>query len=377
LGQAEAEWRETARLQPAMPDAQRALATVALKKHDPKLLAESGEHLKAIAPMAADGYIYEAEGLFWQGNQSGAEADLRKAIEVAPDNAAGYFQMGNLLAGQKKYDEAEKYFIQALQKDPSSPDALSGLVNANLVRKQSARALKLVQDQIALSPNNTAFYTLLGEVEIRNQDQARAEEAFQKAVALDKNNVAAFLGLSSVQVARGSLDQAIANYQRALQENPRDARLYVAFASLRESRGEWQQAEDLYKKALEIQPDYAVAANNLAYLMLEHDGDAAVALQLAQTARKGSPNVPYSADTLGWAYYRQGTYSAAIELLQEAVKGDSTNALYHYHLGMAYDKAKDTAQARKQFETALQINPNFTHAAEIKQLLAQSKPQKN
>ena len=57
--------------------------------------------------------------------------------------------------------------------------------------------------------------------------------------------------------------------------------------------------------------------------------------------------------------------------MQEAVKGD------HYHLGMAYDKANNAAQARKQFETALQINPNFSHAAEIKQTLAQSKPQKN
>src|SRR6202041_2325717 len=117
-----------------------------------------------------------------------------------------------------------------------------------------------------------------------------------------------------------------------------------------------------------------VAANNLAYLMLEHGGNVNVALTLAQTARKGMPNAPSSADTLGWAYYQQGAYSSAIDTLQEAVKEDPKDANFHYHLGMAYQKTNNPAMAKEQFEDRLRINPNYSQADDIRKALNQSSP---
>ena len=84
------------------------------------------------------------------------------------------------------------------------------------------------------------------------------------------------------------------------------------------------------------------------------------------------PDVPSAADTLGWAYYHQGVYNSAIGTLQEAVNGNPQNPTFHYHLGMAYDKANNPAMARKQFESALKISPNYPQAAEMKRLLEQS-----
>jgi tetratricopeptide (TPR) repeat protein len=377
FGQAETQWRETVRLRPSMPDAHRELADLALQKHDAKLLAESGAALKSIAPGAADGYIYEAEAFFWQGNQAAAEADLKQAIEIAPQNPAGYIQLGNLRVSQKKPDEAEKCFAQALKLDASSSDALTGLMNIAVERKDMAKALRLVQQQIALVPNNSNFYLLLGQIELRSQDQAKAENAFQKAIELDKKNVPAVLLLGGVQIARGSVDQAISEYQRAIQDNPGDARLYVSLGGAQEARKDWQQAQDAYKKALEIQPGYPLAANNLAYVMLEHGGNVNVAFSLAQAARKGLPKDAFSADTLGWAYYKQGIYNSAIETLKEAVEASPDNPTYHYHLGMAYQKTNNLQLARKQFEIALRLDPKSSQANEMKELLTGLPPQIN
>ena len=76
-----------------------------------------------------------------------------------------------------------------------------------------------------------------------------------------------------------------------------------------------------------------------------------VALSLAQIGRKGMPDSPNSADTLGWAYYQQGVYNASIDLFQEAIKaqveGNPENPTYHYHLGMAYQKSNNFDMARK------------------------------
>ena len=107
--------------------------------------------------------------------------------------------------------------------------------------------------------------------------------------------------------------------------------------------------------------------------MLEHGGNVNVALTLAQTGRRGLPNVPSAADTLGWAYYYQGAYNSAIDTLQQAVNQDPKNPNFHYHLGMAYEKANNYAMAKKQLEYTLQISPNYPHADEIRKVLSQAR----
>ena len=116
-------------------------------------------------------------------------------------------------------------------------------------------------------------------------------------------------------------------------------------------------AEATYQKALGIKPDEPLAANNLAYLLLEHGGDVTLALSLAQTARKGLPNLANSADTLGWAYFHNRAYTAAVPLFEEAVKATPNNQTYRYHLGMAYRELKDNSRAKTELEKAIALDP--------------------
>ena len=58
------------------------------------------------------------------------------------------------------------------------------------------------------------------------------------------------------------------------------------------------------------------------------------------------------------------------------MNGNPQNPTFHYHLGMAYEKANNYAMAKKELESTLQISPNYAQADEIKQVLAES-PQKN
>jgi tetratricopeptide (TPR) repeat protein len=374
FGQAESEWRTSARLLPSLLAVQQALATLALRKGDTTLLLDSSTQMIKLLPSSPDGYIFHARALFNRGDAAGAEFDLKKAIDVAPKDSSGYIRLGDLRMGQKRYDEAEKLYAQGLELNPSSWESLTGLVNVDLLKKQPAAAMHRVEDQIARVPDVSRFHLLLGQVALRNQDSGKAERAFQKSTELDKNNVTAFILLADVQVSRGSVDQAIGGYQRALQSNPRDIHLYVSLASLLETRNEWQQAEGYYQKALQIQPDYALAANNLAYLMLDHGGNINVALSLAQTGRKGLPDQSFTADTLGWAYYNQGVYDPAIGLFQEAIKGDAKNAAYHYHLGMTYVKQNKIALAKQQLDETMQISPNYGQIDEFKKAISQAQP---
>ena len=85
---------------------------------------------------------------------------MKKAVEIAPRDPAPLIQMGDLLIALKQFDEASKFYSQALALDPSASQALVGLVNIDLERKQPEQALRRMQEQLARVPANTSLYTL-------------------------------------------------------------------------------------------------------------------------------------------------------------------------------------------------------------------------
>src|SRR5581483_4568277 len=113
-------------------------------------------------PGSPDGYALRAISYMNRKNFPKAEADIQKAMEVAPQSPVGYIQMGNLKLTQHQFSEAEKAYQQGLDKDPSSSDALSGLMNSFIADKQPDKAVAAANAQIAKVSNSSAFYDLLG-----------------------------------------------------------------------------------------------------------------------------------------------------------------------------------------------------------------------
>ena len=127
--------------------------------------------------------------------------------------------MGRLRAAQKKYDEADKLFEQALTKNPRDLSSLTRLVEIRLIQKQPAQAAARVEQQIAAVPDDSSLYILKGQIEMALKDSRAAEEALKKAVDLNPSSIEAILALTSVQLARGSVAEAATLYQRAIQQD--------------------------------------------------------------------------------------------------------------------------------------------------------------
>ena len=113
-------------------------------------------------------------------------------------------------------------------------------------------------------------------------------------------------------------------------------------------------------------------------MILQVAGNLDTAMALAQTARRGMPESPAAADTLGWVYYQQKAYQPAIDLFQEALRLQEKSRAaedpgIHYHLGLAYQKNKQPALARQHLEKVLKINPNYSEAPDVRRQLAELK----
>jgi len=377
LARAEAEWREAVRLNPDSIEAHRALAACAIRKRDMDGLQQSADEIIRLQPASPDGYALSAIANINRKQFERAEADANRAVQVAPQSPVGYIQVGNLRLTQRQFPEAQKAYEQALERDPKDSDALNGLMSTYLVQKQVDKAVETANAQIAKVPDSSAFYDLLGTVLLDfKKDPNGAEAAFKKACELDRNNADALIKLGRVQVQKGATDEAIATYQRSLKDNPSEPTLYILLGELYESKRDWENAKQAYRKALDLKPDDPTASNNLAYVMIETGGNVDVALSLAQTARRGLPDSPNAADTLGWAFYQKGAYRSAIDLFQEAIRLAGKSKLpddptFYYHLGLAYQKNDQPALARQQFERVLKIAPDYSAAADVRKALSQ------
>lgn len=369
IDRAIAEWAEAARLNPRMLEAQRAVAAMAVVRGDRRTLQGTADQLISLNASSAEGYVFRAEADLIDKDFSAAEADLKHATVLEPSNPVPPTRWGDIKLANGKFAEAEKLYEDALRRNSSYVPALRGLVRLYMAEKEPTKALARIDAQLQKAPNNAAFYELKALSLYAQKDSSGSEAAALRAVELSKDNPEAVLLLGQVQASSGNVDNAAAQYEKAIQANPREIRPYLLLGSLEQRRGNWTKAERMYERALQINEN-PVAANNLAYLLLEHGGNPELALSWAQVARARLPNSPAAADTLAWAYYHKGVYRSAIDLLEGAVRQNPDSALYHYHLGMSYKMAGDSRHAKEHLQRALALDPKLPNADTAKKALS-------
>jgi Flp pilus assembly protein TadD len=139
---------------------------------------------------------------------------------------------------------------------------------------------------------------------------------------------------------------------------------------MHDDRKEYTEAEAHYEQALKLNPKFAPAANNLAWLMVEQGASLEFALPYAQTAREQQPTDPHIADTLGWIYYKKNAYLLAVNLLKEASEKLPDNPVVQFHYGMAQYKNGNAAGAKTALQTSLKLSKDFPGSDEARKTLS-------
>ncbi len=368
---AEKSFRQVVTLKPNALDALENLARIAAQHGDMNLLADVATKEIAVAPHYPSGYVWRAMTEMSQHSPEKAESDLKTAINVSPQSPAAYIQLAKLQLAQKRFPEGLASLEQALRYDPNSVEAMRLEISYYLYNKQPDKALARLNAQTEKSPTNSGLYDLMAQLQAQGKNLDQAASSAQKAMQLDPADRAAVMLFAQIEVQRGQAAEAVAVWQKWSNAHPNDAGAITLLGTVEEASGNRQMAEADYQKSLQIQPQEPIAANNLAYLMLQNGENVDVALTLAQTARLGMPNSPASADTLAWAYYYKGTYEFARELLDDAIKTDPNDATMQYHLGMVYSKLRDKNNAIIHLKKAISLGAGSPTAKEAQTALQQ------
>jgi len=101
------------------------------------------------------------------------------------------------------------------------------------------------------------------------------------------------------------MNPAAEAFRNAVKLRPNDPIPHLRLALLLDQQGERAVARPIYEQVLKIEPDNAVALNNVAYMMAEGGEDLDQALALAQRAKQKLPENLDVADTLAGSTSRR------------------------------------------------------------------------
>lgn len=180
-----------------------------------------------LAPNDAGHAYNHALSLARIGDARGAESAYRAALALAPAMADARLNLGNLLAAQRRYAEAQ---VQLEAADLAALGAARSLASVRLRGGDPAAAAAAAEAGLRLHAGDPELRLTLGAAFWEIGRLAEAEAIFRRLLEFDAVRPAARQGLSNIFYELARPNEAMAELEAALDERPGDANLAQSLA---------------------------------------------------------------------------------------------------------------------------------------------------
>ncbi len=262
-------------------------------------------------------------------------AYLRLALRLDPQRNEGWLMLGDLLQQQGDVEAARAAYQHAKPGSPEFSSAQSKLAWSYQSAGAKTEAVKL----------------------------ARAA-----AATGDRDGV---LTLADLLAANESLDEAVAIWTPLIaNDKSPDWQLLYARGRAYERMGRWKDAESDLTRALALRPDDSELLNYLGYAWIDRGERVPEALAMVEKAVAANPRSGAIIDSLGWAHYRLGDFTKAVEILEQAIELEAGDPEINNHLGDAYWMVGRKDEAVFQWRRVLTLKPDDKNRLDVEKKLA-------
>ena len=215
----------------------------------------------------------------------------------------------------------------------------------------------------ALIPLNYAiFVTLKSSFKSGDTQIAGTADGIDNLINATKDNPCFnnFLNLGLAYYNAHRYNEAIIAWQSAVQYNPNSEVVYSNIGSAYGCMGKWIEQKTYCEKALVINPNFALAKNNLKWALDELAKSDTSAVK--KTGALPAPNPAAEFNALineGLSFYNQKEYAKAIASWQKALLINPNSDLIYNNMGAAYGCLGKWREQVQCCEKALAINPNL------------------
>lgn len=347
-----------------------ALVRKARETGDPGYFNRAEEALKRALELAPDnaGVIRHLAYVFYSRHEfASAEAHARKAIAMDESDSDTYGILGDALLEVGKYDEAKAVYEKMMQLGDGLY-ARSRLAGLKSIHGDSAGAITDLQAAIAAGketkqPAESVAWAewQLGSEYFAIGNLAKAEWYFQQSLQTYPKYYRALAGLAQVRAAQKKYDEAIALYREAITILPMPdyaaalGDLYSKLAMTKEAKQQYDLVEYIGRLS---ELNQVLYNRELAYFYADHGIKPKEGLKLAERELDYRQDI-YAYDVVAWNLFKNGKLEDARAAIDKALQLRTLDAKLFYHAGMIYDSLGDAAKAKEFLARAITTNPEF------------------
>jgi putative PEP-CTERM system TPR-repeat lipoprotein len=358
--------RDAAKLNPAEPRPHLLLIERLLGSADPKSAMPAAEEAAAALPNDLDIQAALGQAQLSAGDHLRAISTFKKLASLQPRNATPELRLADALMANNEPDEAASALKRALALQPDYVPARRGLALIAMNQKRPQDALGIARDMQQRHASDPAGYLLEGDVEASQENWAAALTAYRAALGRGKAAAQA-IKVHTALLGAGKKAEADTFAREWTRQAPQDAAFAYYLGDRALSDNDLPLAEAKYREVLKVQPNNALALNNVAWLLVKQGKPGA--LPLAEKATQVMPDRAQLLDTLASALEAESQLPKAVETQLRAVALAPTDGMLALRLAQLYIKQGDKPKARVALEELAKRGDKFPAQAEVGTLL--------
>lgn len=288
---------------------------------------------------------------------AGAEADLKQALQLDPDNDNVTLQYGSLLWKAGRKSDAQKMYLTLLKRDEKNRYALEALGYLSRDEGDNKAAETYFGRMAAAYPNDYVPYMALGDLHTATKEYDKAQANYEKAHSLAPTNSQIVASGSNAAIEAGKVDLAgewIARATGTMKNDPRVMRETERFLFL---KGRYAESARLGEVAITKLPrdrDAAVYLGYDYYNLGRYDEVLSLVSRYESVLPK-EPNFPLLA---GHVHRQNQLLQQSIDDFTRALQKDPKMFEALVNRGYVRNDMQDAQAAIQDFEPALKMNPD-------------------
>jgi serine/threonine protein kinase/tetratricopeptide (TPR) repeat protein len=307
----------------------------------------------------------EKKDNFWSQKSLAAAQQAERINDKLPEV---HFALGRVYNASGKSAEAIAELKRALELAPNSDDGYRGLGKAYLALGQKDQAIQAYQKAVQINPYYWFNSNSLGTAYSRLGEYDKALSAFRKVTELEPANSFGYLNQGVIYIQLGKNEESIPYLQKALQIQP-DYKTYSDLGTAYYNLKRYADAVPMFEKAVEMSPNDESFVGNLADAYRwsgQRDKanatyDRAIALAFKQL--EVNPRDSETMGDLALYYAKKGNSAQAVDFIHRARAVNQADVNLIYVEATVFALSNRPSDALKSLREALQKGYSVEEAA--------------
>jgi tetratricopeptide (TPR) repeat protein len=281
------------------------------------------------------------------------------ARRIDPADAGAHNNLGVLYFTKGLYEEAVDAFTQALELDPKMQVAQRNLEIAYFNTGYYDQRVAELRERLRQRPDDREARWELGRAFALLGQPEDAIPEFQALLALRPGDVGTMIQLGLAEKAAGRLGVALSWFRTALGRDPNSALLHFYVGEVLYNQGAFDEALQSLQRSIHLNPDHPDAHFLLSFVFGD-TGRHEEAQAAGKRAVQLNPALSRAQANLSLDEYDPKRYEALVpgrqaRKSQQQMRIAEGEPLAHYTLGHAFRKQGLTAEAMREYRTALEL----------------------